>query len=225
MTLFVINPNSTQAVTDGIDAAISPLRQWGQKIECLTLADGPPGIETDQHVVDVVAPTLALVETLKPRATGFVIACFSDPGVAALRKITPLPVLGIREAAITQALTLGHRFGIIAIGEASIPRHLAAVEAIGVTARLAGDRALGLSVVDLSDATKTEARLTHIAKTLRDTDKADVLILGCAGMAQYRATLEASVGIPVIDPCQAAVALALGRITLDQTHQPEIAHA
>ena len=219
MTLYVINPNSTDAVTQGIDRAIQPLRGWGYPVECLTLAEGPPGIETDAHVAGVVAPLTACMAGLTG-ATGFVIACFSDPGVAELRQSHACPVIGIREAAVSDALTLGDRFGVIAIGEASVRRHLVAFDRMGVSGRLAGDRPLGLSVVDLADPARTEARMIEVAKTLRDTDGADVLIMGCAGMAQYRARIEEESGLPVVEPCQSAVALALGRITLGLNHKP-----
>ncbi len=221
MTLYVINPNSSQSVTDGIDAAIAPFRAWGHPIECLTLTEGPPGIETDQQVADVIAPTHRLALSLNQHASGYVIACFSDPGVELLRKKVQKPVLGIREAAVSQALLLGDRIGVIAIGEASIGRHLSAFAAMELSERIAGDRALGLSVVELLDPTKTRDRLVDISKTLRDQDGADVLILGCAGMAHYRAEVEAVTGLPVVDPCQAAVATAIGQIVLRQTDRPK----
>ena len=60
--ILVINPNSTQAVTDGIDRAMEPLRMaGGPTIECVTLKEGPPGIETQAHVESVVAPISATV--------------------------------------------------------------------------------------------------------------------------------------------------------------------
>jgi allantoin racemase len=67
--------------------------------------------------------------------------------------------------------------------------------------------------------------MTATGAQLRDTDGADALILGCAGMARYRPALEAALGLPVIDPCQAATAAALGRIALNQTHRPGAHHA
>ena len=138
-----------------------------------------------------------------------IVACFSDPGVAALRERLPCPVIGIREAAIETALGLGARFGVIAIGTASIPRHLTAFDALGVRDRLAGDSPLGLSVPDLQDPHKTEARMIEVAQRLKDDDGADVLILGCAGMPQYRDAVAEATGLPVVEPCAAAVALAL----------------
>ncbi len=76
-----------------------------------------------------------------------------------------------------------------------------------------------MSVTDLSAPEKCQSRMIEVARTLRNTDGADVLIMGCAGMAQYRSPIEDATGLPVVEPCQAAVAMALGRITLGLTHQ------
>ena len=218
MTLIIINPNSSQTVTDGIDAAVTPLRRFGTPIRCLTLADGPSGIESQRQADLTIAPMLTLAAA-QADATGYVIACFGDPGLHALRDQTDLPVVGIQEAAVMTALTLGQRFGVVAIMAASIPRHMRAFGAMGVLGRLAGDRALGLGVADLSDPDKSLAAMIATGKRLRDDDGANVLIMGCAGMAQYRDTLEAQTGLPVVEPCQAAAAMALGHIALNQSHR------
>jgi Asp/Glu/hydantoin racemase len=224
-TLFVINPNSSQAVTDGIDASLAPLRAMGTPIACLTLPEGPPGIESQAQADAMVPHLMALATRLEPEAAGFVVACFGDPGLHALRDVTARPVLGIQECSVMTALTLGQRFGVIAILPASIPRHLRAFGAMGVTGRLAGDRALGLGVADLASDDTVQERMVEVGRALRDQDGADVLILGCAGMARFRAPLEAALGVPVVEPCQTAAAMALGRIALGQSHRPEAPHA
>ncbi len=216
--LVVINPNSSQDVTDGIDTAVDPLRSFGTPIRCLTLADGPPGIENQRQADLTIAPMLALAAA-QTDASGFVIACFGDPGMHALRDQTSLPVVGIQEASIMTALTLGHKIGVISILPASIPRHLRAFGAMGVLDRLAGDRALGLGVAELADNAKSLAAMIAIGKRLRDEDGADVLIMGCAGMARYRARLEEATGLPVVEPTQAAVSMALGQIRLALSHK------
>src|SRR5262245_7960679 len=214
-TIYVINPNSTVAVTDGIDRACAPLRlAGGPRIECLTLAAGPPGIQTQRDVDGVVAPLLALVDELDSRAAAFVIACFSDPGLHSAREVTRRPVLGIMESGILTALTLGQRFGVIAILPTSIPRHLRTVGAMGISERLAGERAVGLNVVDLADESKTLDRMTRVAKELRDEDGASVVVMGGPGMEQYRGRVEEAAGIPVVEPTQAAVSMAIGRVQL-----------
>jgi Asp/Glu/hydantoin racemase len=219
-TLIVINPNSSQKVTYGIDAAIDPLRAFGTPIRCLTLAEGPPGIESQRQADLTIAPMLALAAA-QTDAAGFVIACFGDPGLHALRDQTDLPVIGIQEAAVMTALTLGQRFGVIAILPPSIPRHLRAFGAMGVLDRLAGDRALGLGVADLADPGKSLGAMIATGKRLRDEDGADVLIMGCAGMAHYRDPVQDATGLPVVEPSQAAVQMALGHIALGLSHKPQ----
>jgi Asp/Glu/hydantoin racemase len=113
------------------------------------------------------SPVTSAIEKEKQYAA-FVIACYSDPGLHSLREATRKPVLGISECGILTALTLGQKFGVIAILKQSIPRHLRYVGALGVSERLAGELPLGLRVVELSDEKKTFGRMAEVGKTLRD---------------------------------------------------------
>jgi allantoin racemase len=122
--------------------------------------------------------------------------------------------LGIAECGILTALTLGHRFGVISILAGSVPRHLRYIAAMGVGQRLAGDLPIGMKVTELADARTTLTRLIDTGRQLRDQHGADVLVMGCAGMARYRADLEEALQIPVVEPTQAAVAMAIGRVRL-----------
>jgi len=216
MRILVINPNSTEAVTRGIDQAVEPLRMpGGPAIDCVTLKEGPPGIETQQHVDSVVAPLLRLVRDKDGEYEAFVIACYSDPGLHSVREATNKPVLGISECGILTALTLGHRFGVIAILQQSIPRHLRYVGALGVTERLAAELPVDIPVVELSNEKKTFGRMVEVGKALRERHGADVVVMGCAGMARYRKPLQDEIGIPVVEPTQAAVSMAVGRVRLN----------
>ncbi|MCC1493279.1 aspartate/glutamate racemase family protein [Cognatishimia sp. F0-27] len=218
--LVILNPNSSQTVTDGIAASIAPFERFGVPLRCLTLAEGPPGIESQKQADLTIAPMLRLAAD-QTDAGGYVIACFGDPGLHALRDQTRLPVVGIQEAAVMTALTLGQRFGVIAILAASIPRHLRAFGAMGVRDRLAGDRALGLPVAALADAERSLAAMIATGKRLRDEDGANVLIMGCAGMAHFRDRLEDAIGLPVVEPCQAAVGQALSLMATGLSHRTE----
>lgn len=214
--IVVINPNSTEAVTAAIDQAIEPLRMaGGPDIECLALAEGPPGIESQAHVEQVVQPVARLVHS-RDDAAAFVIACFSDPGLHVAREATPRPVFGIAECGMLTALTMGEHFGIISILARSVPRHHRYVRQIGLSGRLAGDLPIGLGVVELADADRTLDRLCVTGAKLRDDHGANVLVLGCAGMARYRPEIETTVGIPVVDPTQAAVTMAIGAVRLTE---------
>jgi len=213
--ILVINPNSSEAVTRGIDAALEPLRvAGGPRLECATLAEGPPGIETQRHVDEVALPLCRLIEREDNRSDAFVIACFSDPGLHAARETTRHPVFGIAAAGISAALNLGNRIGIIAILKTSLARHARYFRAMGVEERIAGERPIGLGVVELADEARTLARMRKVAEALCREDGADVLVMGCAGMARYRAPLEAALGVPVVDPTQAAGAMAIAAVQL-----------
>src|SRR5215472_874646 len=99
--ILVINPNSTVSVTDAIDDAMAPLRiPGGPEIACLTLDEGPPGVESQTDADGVIVPLCRLIRGQEANAAAFVIACFSDPGLYSAREATAKPVLGIAECGI-----------------------------------------------------------------------------------------------------------------------------
>ncbi|WP_306223414.1 aspartate/glutamate racemase family protein [Bosea beijingensis] len=220
-TIYVINPNSTERVTREIDVAVAPLRMaGGPAIECLTLPDGPPGIQSQRDVDGLIPALLKRAAGLENEAAAFVVACFSDPGMHSLREQSAKPVLGIAECGVLTALTLGQRFGIVAMLENSIPRHLRYLGAMGMTDRFAGDLPVNLTIAEMADDELTLGRMIAVGKTLRDTHHADVLVMGCAGMARFRDALEEELGVPVVEPTQAAVTMALGRVRLGWGGRP-----
>src|SRR5262245_10508916 len=213
--ILVINPNSTESVTEAMDEACEPLRiPGGPAVECVTLKEGPPGIETQQHVDSIVGPLIQMVSAREREYAAFVVGCYSDPGVHSLREITKKPVLGIAESSILTALTLGQKFGVIAILRQAVGRHLRHIGALGVADRLAAELPAELGVTELADARRTFSRLVEIGGQLREVHGADVVVMGCAGMARYRKPLQEAIGIPVVEPTQAAVAMAIGRVRL-----------
>ena len=213
--IIVINPNSNEHVTSSMNTALEPLRlDNGPIIRSVTNVDGPSGIESQQ---DADTAALQVIDIIKRNnsADAFVIACFSDPGIFAAREVTNKPVFGIAESGILTALSLGSSFGILAILDTSVPRHIRYIRSLGLEKRLAGDLAIGLGVAELSDEKKTFHRLQEVGRKLRDNSGASVLILGCAGMARYRLGLQESLGMAVVDPSQAAVSMALAALLLN----------
>ncbi len=208
----VVNPNSNEAVTRGIDAALEPLRfANGPEIVCSTLAEGPFGIESQADAESVVMPLRGLIAA-DNSSDAFVIACFSDPGLHVCREGTPRPVFGIAECGVLAALARADRFGVIAIQQKSIGRHLRYLRQMGLTERLAGERPIEMSVAESASGEKTLDRMIEVGTELRDRDGAETIVMGCAGMARHRKPLEAALGVPVIDPTQAAVTMALGAV-------------
>lgn len=210
--ILVINPNSNTAVTAAVDAAVNPFRfAEGPEIICTTLSEGPRGIETQQDADSVTMPLRRLVEETKDIAA-FVIACYSDPGLHVCREGTNSPVFGIGECAIATALSRGERFGVLAIGARSIGRHLRALRQNATISRLAGERSLDMSVAETASGEGTLARMIEVGRVLVQQDGADVIVMGCAGMARHRAALQQALNVPVIDPAQAAISMAIGTV-------------
>ncbi|MDG3040230.1 aspartate/glutamate racemase family protein [Roseicyclus marinus] len=207
--ILVINPNSSAGVTEGLRDALAGFS--GATFDCIDIPEGPATIMTEE---DVSRAGLHVAERIKadPGADAYVIACFSDPGLDLARSLTAKPVIGIQEAGILTALARADRFGIIALGPKSIPRHMRKMRAMGVLGRLAGE--LDLGGVGAEEAGRSDAvfaRTLEIGERLRDMG-AGALVPGCAGFAPRRAALERALGIAVIDPVQAACAMALGAV-------------
>jgi Asp/Glu/hydantoin racemase len=211
--ILVINPNSTREVTDHIDRSLQGLRfAEGPRIVCDTLLTGPPGIESQAHVDGTSERLIAYFETnLQHRyADAVVLACFSDPGLYALREVLPCPVLGSAECAYLTAAARGERFGVISILARVVARHRRQVRLLGLEHKLAADLPIERSVVALSDEDATLGRMREVGASLVRDHGAEVVVMGCAGMARYRNRLEDALQVPVIDPTQAAVAMAVG---------------
>ena len=212
--ILVINPNSNDDVTKGFSEVLDPLRlPGGPDIECITLSEGPFGIETQEHVESVTLPLRRIVVE-RHDVDAFVIACYSDPGITVCREATSKPVFGIQESGVLAALSRGERFGVIALGPQSIKRHLRYIRQLGLENRLAAERPLHLSVAAAEEA-DAYPRVLEVACELVENDGADVLLLGCAGMTRHRLPLEQALAVPVIDPVQMAVAHALTAVLLN----------
>jgi Asp/Glu/hydantoin racemase len=214
--ILVVNPNSNETVTKGLAEALQPIQfADGPHIECRTLHEGPYGIETQEHVESVTLPLRHLVAGSND-VDAFVIACYSDPGLHVCREATSRPVFGINECGVLTALASGERFGVIAIAQRSIRRHIRYMRQMGLLDRLAGERPLDMSVAETASGKDTLERMIAVGRQLRDEDGADVIVMGCAGMARHRGPLQSALGVPVIDPTQAAVTLAVGAVQFAQ---------
>lgn len=183
-------------------------------INCVTLEDGPCGISTARDSDDAAPAVLRFIEREAGReeVAGFIVACFSDPGVFAARGLTGKPVAGIGEAGFAMAVSLGETIGTIGVGAGKGAKSMRIARHMGIAARVAGHRGLGLDYGELRQPELVERRLIEAGKALRDEDGAEVLLFAGAGLARYVAPLEQAVGLPVIDPTQAAAGMVLAQV-------------
>jgi Asp/Glu/hydantoin racemase len=213
--IVVINSNSTQRVTDEFDAALAPLRfADGPVLECVTLGEGPPGVESQRAADELIPHQNRLIEREDESADAFVIACFSDPGLRSAREVTAKPVIGICEAAMTAALNLGGRIGVLSILESAVRRHRRVFAEMGIAERIAGDIPLNRKVSELANDAEVLSLVLEAGGRLKNQLGAEVVVLGGAAFANYRTRMEAALGMPVIEPVQAGVAMAIAAVRL-----------
>ncbi len=198
--ILVINPNSSVHVTEGIAASVASVDQEDRAFLFTQLDEAPAGIESDADIAMVIP---MLKNTIEPSdADAFIIACFSDPGIAQLRQSTGKNIFGIGECAYLAASAHG-KFGVISILEESVQRHRQYIQQLGLAGHLASDEALNLGVLELKNEEASLARAKIVGQSLV-SQGADCVILGCAGMGYLQTTLEQHLQVPIIEPCQAA---------------------
>lgn len=216
MRILLINPNSNRDFTAAMDRSISPLRAGGAcRIDCVSLEGTPLGIETQRDIDSVIDPLCRLVEQESDRTDAFVIGCFADTGLYSAREVTTKPVLGICEAGLATALNLGERFGVISTDAATLNADLRLARAYGLLERCVGFEPINMPVAEIATSDSARERMLAAGSRLKQ-DGAEAIVFGCAGMTPYRAMLRETLGLPVVDPCISAVAMAIGIVTLAQ---------
>ncbi len=215
MKIRVINPNTTASMTAGIAEAARNVAAAGTVIEAVTSASGPVSIE------GYYDEALCLPGLLKEIAAGeaagtnaHIIACFDDTGLDAARQLANSPVIGIGEAAAHAATLIAHRFTVVTTLSRSIPALEANLLKYGFDRR-SRVRAADVPVLDLEkDGSDARQRIDDEIRRAIADDRAEAIVLGCAGMARLAASLSAAHGIPVIDGVGTAVKLAEMLVTL-----------
>jgi allantoin racemase len=210
MRILIVNPNTTAAMTEKIGRAARAAAAVDTEIIAVNPPDGPVSIEGYYDEAFSVPGLLA--EIAKGDISGVsahIIACFDDTGLEAARCISPVPVIGIGEAAFHLASMLGHRFSVVT----TLSRSIAAIEnnllKYGLAGRCANVRACEVPVLSLDDpASDAAARIGAEIELAKQEDRAEAIVLGCAGMADLAARLSQRHGLPVLDGVASAVKLA-----------------
>lgn len=173
---------------------------------------GRASIESDTDVV-LAGPGIldGIVEGAAAGASAAIIGCFGDPALEAVRESVDIPVIAPGESAMTLALHLGYRFSIISPMAEGSARSDARVRQLGLTARYASTRGIGVSVADLAGGKADPLQsIIDVGRRCVEEDGADTLILGCMSMAFLGMTgdIEKAVGVPVVNPVVAALKVA-----------------
>ena len=214
MRILVVNPNTTASMTTKIGRAAAVAASRGTEIVAVQPDYGPPSIE---GYFDEAFSVPGMIEQIanNPLCDAYVIACFDDTGLDAARCVARAPVIGIGEAAFHMASLVAGRFGVVTTLARSVPGIEHNLVRYGLAARCAGVRASDVAVLDL-EAPRSGAR-RRISEEIRlavEKDRAEAIVLGCAGMAELASELAGQHGIPVLDGVACAVKLAESAVAL-----------
>ena len=207
MRILVLNPNTTASMTEKIGAAARRVASPGTEIVARNPSVGPASIEGFYDEAMCLPGMLEVIRTT-PDVDGVVIACFDDTGLDAARCLTDKPVVGIGEAAYHMASMISNKFSVITTLGRSVPALEHNLHKYGLSARCARVRSSEVAVLELeeqgSDATNRIS--SEIALAMAE-DRAEAIVLGCAGMTDLTEFLSARHGLPVLDGVICALTL------------------
>lgn len=218
MRIKVINPNTTQEMTDNIGRVADRYTQEDTEIVAVSPEKGPISIES--YYDDYLAVPGLLEEIMKDRDEfdAFVNACWGDPGLDACREVTDRPVVGIAEGSMYVANMLGANFSVATILPRAEDFIAEAVRKTGLEGKCVSVRCTDLTVVETESTREAATQaLLEASRLAIEEDGAEVICLGCAGMGGLDGALEEALPVPVIDSVGAAAVLAEGLVQLGKT--------
>jgi allantoin racemase len=208
MRIFIINPNSDEQMTDAIRKSAEDYAQGDVEIECRCTPGAPKFLEIYQDELLAAPGMMELVRANEKHFDAFVVACHSDVNLDALKEMADKPVVGIGEASMKMATLLGHNFSVVTTHIHSIPGKEAQARKYHLQDLLVSVRAPENAASDFSD----EELFLGLAKDAVEEDMAEVIVLGCAGLAGLDKVLQEKLGVPVLDGVVCALILAIGMV-------------
>jgi len=220
MRILIINPNTSQSMTDKIRVVANQVSREDTDITVVCPESGPVTIESSYDEAYAIGPTIDLVrEALQEDYDAVILACFCEIGVEAAREIATVPVFGLEEVTLATAITLGNKFGVLTEKRPRVAMKERHVRRYGLLKRMASIQPLELSVAELDrDPERTKAAGMALARRMVEEDGAEVIIMGCAAMAGYSDEIERELGVPVLDPMTTAVKFVEAIVDMGQTH-------
>jgi allantoin racemase len=220
MKIMVINPNTSESLTRHLQRELESVRGPATELTVTNPAHGPVSVESAYDEAQAVPSTLELVKQAeKDGYDAVVLACFSDPGLEAAREAVSIPVLGIGECTLHVATMLGYKFSILTTYPERVPSKERHVVSHGFGSVLASVRPLEMSVLEMdAEPERTKARILEVATAAVQEDGAEVIVLGCAGLAGYAHDIAQELKVVVLDPSPIAIKMAEMFVTLGLKH-------
>ncbi|GAB3602296.1 aspartate/glutamate racemase family protein [Kineococcus gypseus] len=214
-TVLVVNVNTTEAVTEVIRRSAVAAASPGTEVVALTPRFGPASVQSNVESHLSAVGVLDRVTTYEGPFDAVVHAGFGETGREALQDVLEVPVVDITEAAAHTACLLGRTYGVVTSLDRTAPAIRDRLLLAGLERRCSGVRSVDLPVLELeADPELTAKAFAQQAQRCVDEDGAEVVVLGCAGMAGVHAAVAAALPVPVVDGVAAAVRLAESLVAL-----------
>ncbi|MEU3527628.1 aspartate/glutamate racemase family protein [Streptomyces sp. NPDC038707] len=215
MRILVVNVNTTQSITDSIGEQAARAASAETEIVPLTPSFGAESVEGNY---ESYLAAIAVMEAVRAHPGPFdavIQAGYGEHGREGLQELLDVPVVDITEAAASTAQFLGRRYSVVTTLDRTVPLIEERLHIAGLSARCASVRASGLPVLDLErdDGTAVDAIAEEALRAVRE-DGAEVICLGCGGMAGLAEAVARRTRVPVVDGVAAAVTIAESLVRL-----------
>jgi Asp/Glu/hydantoin racemase len=206
MRLLLLNPNTSESLTEMLAVSARPACAPTTELSAITAKKGVPYIATRADAVFGAAVALEMLAAHHDGYDAAIIAAFGDPGLGAARELLSIPVVGLAEAGMLAACMLGRRFGIVSFAAALAPWYHECVAWHGLQGRCAGIRTLDSPFQAIGDVQNDKAEaLVALAMRAVQEDGADAIILAGAPLSGLAARVRHQIPVPVVDCVIAAV--------------------
>jgi Asp/Glu/hydantoin racemase len=228
LRILLLNPNTTEAVTELMAAAGRAVASAGTEIVPMTAPRGFPYISTRAEAQIGGAVALEMLAEVHRSVDGAIMAAYGDPGLLGARELFDIPIVGVSEAAMLTACMVGQRFVIVTFATALTSWYRDCVEMHGLMGRCAGIFALDQAFSSIAEVQNEKLDLlVSLANKAIGAMGADVMIFAGAPLAGLAGKVRHRIPVPIIDPVAAAVkqaealiALAPGKASIGAFQRP-----
>ncbi|OCW22237.1 aspartate/glutamate racemase family protein [Pseudomonas sp. S3E12] len=215
MRILVVNVNTTESITETIAQQARSVASPGTEIVGLTPYFGAESVEGNFESYLAAIAVMDRVMAYDQPFDAVIQAGYGEHGREGLQELLNVPVVDITEAAASTAMFLGHAYSVVTTLDRTVPLIEDRLKLAGLYQRCASVRASGMAVLQLEeDPLAAMEAIVRQAELAIHEDKAEVICLGCGGMAGLDEQIRQRTGVPVVDGVTAAVTIAESLVRL-----------
>ncbi|MGN7780039.1 aspartate/glutamate racemase family protein [Mycolicibacterium sp. 22603] len=215
MRILVANVNTTASMTEAIAESARGVAAPGTEIIGITPRFGADSCEGNFESYLAAIAVMDAITSYPEPFDAVIQAGYGEHGREGLQELLEVPVVDITEAAASTAMYLGHKYSVVTTLDRTVPLIEDRLKLAGLDARCASVRASGLGVLELeSDPERAVEAIVSQAREAVEKDHAEVICLGCGGMAELEAKVSAATGVPIVDGVRSAVTIAEGLVRM-----------